>query len=191
MTGIVEKKEKMTWFSKLPTFFWGKVLLGKWYSRIFFGHYFMRQVTPKEWGIPQNKWVLPNLMTCQKFRSVSGGNPVTHIFSSRSRQGITKMGPALCYHLVCPYFGIALDLGLYPTRKAHETYSLGITRKSVKKKRWDILKTEMSISLLGNTWPSVEEISQSIRHAANTLRNYCRWFPYLLLKKRPEFGYLH
>jgi hypothetical protein len=119
----------------------------------------MCRVTPEEWGIPQNKWVLPNIMTCQKFCNVSGGNLITHSFSSRSRegissgkalspgQGITKMGPALCYHLMCPYYGNALDLGLYPTRKAHDrififfhyfllipdTYSLGITRK-VKKR---------------------------------------------------------
>ncbi len=30
-------------------------------------------------------------------------------------EGVTKMGPALSYHLVHPYFGKALDLGLYPT----------------------------------------------------------------------------
>jgi hypothetical protein len=112
--------------------------------------------------------VLPNIMTCQKFCSVSGGNLITHIFSSRSResissgkalsqgQGITKMGPALCYHLVCPYFGNALDLRLYPKRKTDDrnyiffiislwylTHTPWVSPEKVKKKkRWDILKTE-------------------------------------------------
>ncbi len=30
-------------------------------------------------------------------------------------KGIIKIGPALDYHLMCPYFGNALNLGLYPT----------------------------------------------------------------------------
>ncbi len=108
------------------------------------------------------------LMTCQKFCSVSGGNLIKHIFSSRSREGISffiimpppclpgflhfwednlffimppscfalvspvnfwqvsmwgkapsqghyPIGPALHYHLMHPYFGNVLDIGLYPT----------------------------------------------------------------------------
>ncbi len=57
------------------------------------------------------------VMTCQKFCSVSGGNLRKHIFSSKSTElyvlveGVTKIGPALCYHLVHPYFGNALNQG--------------------------------------------------------------------------------
>jgi hypothetical protein len=57
------------------------------------------------------------VITCQKFCSVSGGNLIKHIFSSKSMElyvsveGLNKIGPALSYHLVCPYFGNALNLG--------------------------------------------------------------------------------
>jgi hypothetical protein len=46
-----------------------------------------------------------------------GGNLIKHIFSSKSREGIIKIRPTLNYRLMRPYFGNALNLGLYPTLK--------------------------------------------------------------------------